>query len=99
MDKIVLSDKFEKPCHGGQNRICRKDGWSLSYNDSVINNDNAPELAIVKDDVYAIAYYTNPADYENIEKYEDAIALMESQIKDEKSPVRIGFWNSYEFNF
>ena len=77
--------------------ILDKRDFYLSYNSNNINLDNAPELAIVKDMTFAIAYYTNPADYENIENYDDAIALMKSQIEDENTRVRIGFWNSYDF--
>ena len=95
---MELSSKWELPYPSALNQIYQKDGWYLSYNDNNINSDNAPELAIVKDGMFAIAYYTNPVDYENFDKWEDAIALMKSQIEDENSPVRIGFWNSYDFD-
>ena len=93
-----LNSKWEK-VNGGLNQYIQKEGWHLSYNDSTdigIFDCSNPELAIYKNGKFAIINYDSPQDFEDIESYEDAIALAQTLI--DNGDAEIADWNEFQFN-
>lgn len=89
---------FRKWEFNGNNYVCQKDGWYLSYNDKEINSDNAPELAIARNDgQMGILYYANPEQFEDLKTIDEALELGSKLCKDDTSTVRGGFWTAYDF--
>ncbi|WP_276979203.1 hypothetical protein [Flavobacterium filum] len=89
---------FRKWSYNGNNYVCQKDGWFLSYNDKEINCDNAPELAIAEDSgQMGILYYADPKAFEDLNTIDEALELGSKLCNDESTPVRGGFWTAYDF--
>jgi len=92
-----MNDKWKSNDH---NSILEMEDGYLSWVTKSINMDNEPELAICDNGTgkMAILYGAKPEDFENFNTFTEAIQHATSLVNDNNSPVRAGFWTSWDFD-